>query len=135
MCNQFQFHHKFKIDTGRTKFWQGQTDGILHSHESHASQSSRSNKAWSDQTTSCILQAKVESAPRYGVLGRFTACSTKSIEILSNKIERSHPLRYTSRFVRGLFSATVPNSSFVKVHMGLLIEPTHMEDEHEDQEN
>ena len=38
---------------------------------------------------------KVESAPRYGVLGRYTACSTERIEVLSNKIERNHPLRYT----------------------------------------
>ena len=27
--------------------------------------------------------------------GRYAACSTKRIEILSNEIERSHPLRYT----------------------------------------
>ena len=47
------------------------------------------------KTTSCILQAKVESTSRYGVLGRYTACSTKRIDVLSNKIERSHPLRYT----------------------------------------
>ena len=46
------------------------------------------------QTTSCILQAKVESAPRYGVLGRYTACSTERIEVLSNKIERSHLILY-----------------------------------------
>ena len=38
---------------------------------------------------------KWKSAPRYSVLGRFSACSTKRIEVLSNKIERSHPLRYT----------------------------------------
>ena len=38
---------------------------------------------------------KVEKAPGYGVLGRYTACSTKRIEILSNKIERNLPLRYT----------------------------------------
>ena len=37
--------------------------------------------------------------------------------------------------MRGLFSANVPNSSFAEVHMGLLIEPTHMEDEDEDQVN
>ena len=30
----------------------------------------------------------MESAPRYGVLGRHTACSTKRIQIQSNKIER-----------------------------------------------
>ena len=29
----------------------------------------------------------------------------------------------------------MPNSSFAEVHMGLLIEPTHMEDEDEEQEN
>ena len=38
---------------------------------------------------------QVESAPRHGVLGRYTDCSTKKIEVLSNKIERSHPQRYT----------------------------------------
>ena len=39
--------------------------------------------------------ASYKSAPRYGVLGRFSACSTKRMEVLSNKIERSHPARYT----------------------------------------
>ena len=39
------------------------------------------------------------------------------------------------RSVRGLFSAKVPNSSFAEVRMGLLIEPTHMEDEDEDHQN
>ena len=29
------------------------------------------------------------------VLGRRTACSTEKVEVLSNKIERNHPLRYT----------------------------------------
>ena len=29
MCNQFTLHHKFRIDSGRTKFQQGQTDGIF----------------------------------------------------------------------------------------------------------
>ena len=48
-----------------------------------------------DLTTSCIAQAKVGSAPGYGVLGRKTACSTTRTEVLSNKIERSHPLRHT----------------------------------------
>ena len=40
-----------------------------------------------------------------------------------------------SDFVRGFFSAIVPNSSLAEVRMGLLIEPTHMEDECEEQEN
>ena len=34
MCNQFTFHHKFRIDTGRTKFEQ-QTDSILPACGSH----------------------------------------------------------------------------------------------------
>ena len=38
---------------------------------------------------------KVEKAPRCGVLGRHTGCSTERIEVSSNKIERHHPLRYT----------------------------------------
>ena len=36
MCNQFTFHHQPLIDSGRTTFKQGQTDGILYSRESHA---------------------------------------------------------------------------------------------------
>ena len=36
--------------------------------------------------------------------------------------------------MRGLFSAKVPNSSFAEVHMGLLIDPTLMEDEDEDED-
>ena len=36
MCNQFTLHHKFRIDSGRTKFkQQGKTDGILYGFESH----------------------------------------------------------------------------------------------------
>ena len=38
---------------------------------------------------------KMESASRYGVLGRHTACSAERIKVLSNKVERSHPIRYT----------------------------------------
>ena len=34
-----------------------------------------------------------------------------------------------------MFSAKVPNSSFAEVRIGLLIEPTHMEDEDEDNED
>ena len=36
---------------------------------------------------SCIVQAEeVEKAPRYAVLGRFSACSTKRIEVLSQRM-------------------------------------------------
>ena len=34
-CNQFTLHHKFRIDSGRTKFRQGKTDSILYCCESH----------------------------------------------------------------------------------------------------
>ena len=37
--------------------------------------------------------------------------------------------------MRGLLSAKVPNSSFAEAHRVPLSEPTHMEDEDEDQEN
>ena len=38
---------------------------------------------------------KTWTRPRYGVLGRYTTCSTERIEVLSNRIERDHPLRHT----------------------------------------
>ena len=41
MCNQFTFHHQFRIDTGRTKFEQ-KTDGILHVCESYEQRTQRS---------------------------------------------------------------------------------------------
>ena len=77
MCDQFTLHHKYRIDTGRTKFKQGKTDSILYACESHGQGTQRSVQAWLDQTTSCTVQAEnVEKTPRYGVLGRYTACST-----------------------------------------------------------
>ena len=39
-----------------------------------------------------LYKQKVEKAPGYGVFGRYTACPTERIEVLSNKIERNHPL-------------------------------------------
>ena len=41
MCSQFALHHKFRINSGRTKFKQGKTDGILHRRESHAERSGK----------------------------------------------------------------------------------------------
>ena len=85
-----------RIDTGRTNVKQGNTDSIIYGCESHEQETQRSVQAWLDQTTSCMVQAKnVEKTPRHGVLGRYTACWTERIEVLSNKIERNHPLRYT----------------------------------------
>ena len=37
----------------------------------------------------------MQSASRHGVLDRHTACSAERIEVLSNKVERSHLVRYT----------------------------------------
>ena len=37
--------------------------------------------------TSCMVQAEnVKNTPRHGVLGRYKTCSTKRIEVLSNKM-------------------------------------------------
>ena len=49
------------------------------------------HKAWKKHH----LQAKVESAPRYGVLGRYRICLPKRIEVLSNTIECFHSSRNT----------------------------------------
>ena len=38
-------HHKFRINSGRTKFKQGQEDGILYSRESHAQVSTKVRKS------------------------------------------------------------------------------------------
>ena len=42
----------------------------------------------------CLKQIK-SNKNGYGILGRFSYCSTKRIEVLSNEIARSHPLRCT----------------------------------------
>ena len=80
MCSQFTLHHKFRIDSGRTKFKQGKTDGILCGCESHE-WAQRSAWAWSDQTTSCIVQAKMEKAPGYGVLVDFQLAQRKGLKL------------------------------------------------------
>ena len=57
LWDQFTIHHKFRIDSGRTNFKQ-KTDGILYGCGSCGQESPRSKRAWSDQTTSCIVQSK-----------------------------------------------------------------------------
>ena len=42
-----------------------------------------------------VQAVNVEKTPRHSVLGRYTTCSTERIEVLSDKIERNHPLRHT----------------------------------------
>ena len=96
VCNQFTLHHKFRTDTGRTKIGQGKTDSVLYGCECFEQGTQRSVWNWFDRTTSCMVQEeKMEKTPRHGVLGRYTTCSAERIEVLSNKIERNHPLRHT----------------------------------------
>ena len=60
----------------------------------------------------------------------------RRLQELLSALLREKFLFYTGIIVvRGLFSAKVHNSSFAEVRMGLLIEPTQMEDEDEEQEN
>ena len=42
VCSQFTLHHKFRIDSERTKFKQGKTDSIFYGCESHGQGSQRS---------------------------------------------------------------------------------------------
>ena len=58
MCNQFTLHHKFRIDTGRTKFGQGMKDSILYGFESHGQESQSSAWSWLDQATLCFVQTE-----------------------------------------------------------------------------
>ena len=45
MSSQFTLHHKFRIDTGRTKFRQGKTDSTFYGCESHGQGTQRSVQA------------------------------------------------------------------------------------------
>ena len=45
MCSQFTLYHRCRIDSGRTKFLQGQPDFIVYSRESHAQESLRIRKS------------------------------------------------------------------------------------------
>ena len=74
MCNQFTFHHKFRIDTRRTNFEQ-KTAGILYVCGSYEQGTQRSVWHWSRSATSCMVQTeKVEKTSTHGVLGRYTTC-------------------------------------------------------------
>ena len=45
-----------------------------------------------------MVQAEnVEETSKHCVLGRYTVCSTERIEVLSDAIERNHPLRHPPR--------------------------------------
>ena len=120
MWNQLTLHHKFRTHTGRTKFGQGKTNRILYGCESCEQGTQRSVRDWLDRTTSCMVQAEnVEKTTGYNVLGRFTACSKKRIEVLSNKIERHHLLRhnpsllYPERCCDGIWRNYLRESTYV----------------------
>ena len=86
MCGLFTLHHKFRIDSGRTKFKQGKTDSILYGCESHAQESPRSKRAWLDPTTCCSVRTKeVEKTPGYGVVGRFQLAQRKGLKFYQTR--------------------------------------------------
>ena len=54
MCNQFTFHHQFRIDTGRSKFEQS-TDNILSACGSYGQRTQGSRKDRLESTASCTI--------------------------------------------------------------------------------
>ena len=67
MCGQFALHHKFRIDSGRTKFGQ-KTDGILHICGSYEQGTQSSSCNWPGSTASCTIQAEnVEETSKHCV--------------------------------------------------------------------
>ena len=95
MCNQFTLHHKFRMDTGRTKFEQ-KTDSILSACESCEQRTQGSWDSRPESTASCTIPAgSVEETSKHCVLGRHQICSKERIKVLSDVIERYHPLRHT----------------------------------------
>ena len=95
MCNQFTFHHQFRIDTGRPKFEQ-KTDSILSACESFGQRTQRSWYNRPESTAFCTVHAdSVEETSKHGVLGRHQTCSKERVKVLSDAIERHHPLQYT----------------------------------------
>ena len=73
------FHHKFRIDTGKTKFEQ-KTNNILYVCGSYEQGTQRSEYHWPGSTTSCMVQAeKVDNTSIFCVLGRHQTCSKERI--------------------------------------------------------
>ena len=94
MCDQFTLHHEFRIDTRRTKNLE-KTDGILHVCGSFEQRKQRSGCNLPGSTASCLVPSEeAEETSKHGVLGRHQTCSKERIEVLSDAIERSHPLRH-----------------------------------------
>ena len=88
----FTLQHEFRIDTGRTQFGQ-KTDGILHICGSYEQRTQRSWCNRPGSTASCMVQAekwKIHQDTVYIKLAQ-----QKRIWVLSDTIERHHPLRHT----------------------------------------
>ena len=84
-----------RLSSVRTKFEQRKIDSIFYGCGSYEQGTQRSVWHWLGSTTSCMVQTEnVEKTSRRGVLGRFSTCSTERISVLSNKIERNHPVRH-----------------------------------------
>ena len=81
VCNQFRLHHKFRIDTRRTKFKQGRQTvffTIVNPMDKEH------NYPFKLDLTKPRLALEVEETPIHGVLVRFSACSTYNAIILSD---------------------------------------------------
>ena len=95
MCSRLTLHHKFRIDSGRTKFKQGKTDGIFTAVNPMNKDHRDPQELGLTKPRLVSYKQEWKKASKYGVLGRYTDCSTKRIEVLSDKMYRNHPFRYT----------------------------------------
>ena len=97
MCSQFTLHHKFRINSGEDKILAG-TDRRYSLHPwIPCTRIARSKWAWSDLTTSCIVQAEVDKASRHGCTGStYSLLSGKDwSSIKQGRTQSSHTIRYT----------------------------------------
>ena len=78
MRNQFTFHHKFRIDTGRTKIEQ-KTDGFPYVCGSYEQGIQRSEYSRPESTASCMVSADSLEETSKCVFGRHKTCSTERI--------------------------------------------------------
>ena len=78
------------------KIWAKRTHGILSACGSYGQRTRGSWEVRLGSTASCTIHAQsMEETPKYGVLGRHQTCLKERIEVLSDAIERHHPLRHT----------------------------------------
>ena len=97
--NSHDLHSIIRIDSGRKRCCNGAAYGILYGRGPHECASSRAARVRFDKAQSCNLQAKLESASKFSLLGQSEACSKKGTDILPNKVERNHSLRHSHHSV------------------------------------